>query len=255
MENLNILGIIPARYASTRFPGKPLTLIKGTAMIERVYRQCLKAGSLDHVCVATDDTRIFDHIVSFGGNVVMTSALHPSGTDRCLEAMNAFSKEHPEFKADVVINIQGDEPLINPEVIDNLAAVFADPEVRIATVSVPFNDLVKVQNPNYVKIVKDLHNNALYFSRSVIPYHRNNLPETKNFHKHLGIYGFRAETLETVCRLSVSALEMAESLEQLRWLENGFRIRVIECSVEGLCVDVPEDIQIVEDFMNKHRIL
>jgi len=255
MKNLNILGIIPARYASTRFPGKPLALIKGTSMIERVYRQCLQAGSLNLLCVATDDARISEHIASFGGNVVMTSTLHPSGTDRCLEAMNAFSLQHPEFKFDVVINIQGDEPLINPEVIDNLTAVFADPEVRIATASVPFDDLAKVQNPNYVKIVKDLHNNALYFSRSVVPYHRNNLPETKNFHKHLGIYGFRAETLEKICKLPVSDLEMAESLEQLRWLEAGFRIRVIECSAEGLCVDVPEDIQIVEDFMNKHRIL
>ncbi len=255
MEKLNILGVIPARYASTRFPGKPLAMINGTSMIERVYRQCLKSLKLDQVYVATDDTRISEHVASFGGNVVMTSVHHQSGTDRCLEAYHIVSEQNPQHKADVVINIQGDEPLINPQIIDRLAREFTDPLVNIATASAGFDNMHMVLNPNAVKIVIDIHHNALYFSRSVIPYSRNTNPLPENFHKHIGIYAFRTETLEKICSLPVSNLEKTESLEQLRWLENGFKIRVIQGFSEGLCVDAPGDIQIIEKFMNKHRIV
>jgi 3-deoxy-manno-octulosonate cytidylyltransferase (CMP-KDO synthetase) len=249
------LGIIPARFESTRFPGKPLALINGISMIERVYKQCQKAETLNKLCVATDDNRIFEHVTRFGGNVVLTSANHLSGTDRCLEALLILTEKQPGLLPEVVINIQGDEPLINPETIDMLTAAFYHPETDIATVSAPFGSMTAVTNSNTVKIVMDLNGKALYFSRSPIPFFRNELPDAISFHKHIGIYAFRTEVLKTICALPPSKLEQTESLEQLRWLENGFRIQVTETKDEGLCVDVPEDIKVIEEYINKHSLI
>ncbi len=254
MNALNILGIIPARYASTRFPGKPLAKIKGVSMIERVYRQCLKADKLTHLCVATDDRRILEHVREFGGESIMTSEHHATGTDRCYEASVRFSGLHREFLPDVILNIQGDEPLIDPEVINSLAVEFYDKTTEIATASTTFSKMEDVKNPNTVKIVPDRQNNALYFSRLPIPFFRNSNSEAGQYIKHIGIYAFRPEILKQLCSLPQSQLEKAESLEQLRWLESGYSIRIVNVATEGICVDVPDDIALVENFMNKHFI-
>jgi len=243
---MNIIGIIPARYDSTRFPGKPLVDIKGKTMVQRVYEQVSKV--LAHVCVATDDERIFNHVHQFGGNVVMTNKNHPSGTDRCLEAAIKYQDE-THLQADVIINIQGDEPFINPTQIEQLANLFKFDDTQIATLIKKVDDEEVLTNPNVVKVVKNNYNNALYFSRSCIPYLRNFKPfewlNHHEFYQHIGMYGYRFKVLSEICKLPKGILETAESLEQLRWLENGYNVKTAITDIESFGIDTPEDLQIV----------
>ncbi|MGQ0740137.1 MAG: 3-deoxy-manno-octulosonate cytidylyltransferase [Bacteroidota bacterium] len=247
-----IAGIIPARYASTRFPGKPLIDIAGKTMIQRVYEKTRQAKSLSTVTVATDDERIFDHVQSFGGKAVMTAAHHPSGTDRCLEALQQL-KENYQY----VINIQGDEPLIEPEQIDELAAVLQDGSTELATQMIKVDNHAVLFDKGEVKIVVNTNNEALYFSRMVIPFIKG--VEEKEWHlhhayyRHLGMYAYRRDVLEKICQLPVSALERAESLEQLRWIENGFRIKCVETKYESRCIDTPEDVEKVLLVLKKKQ--
>ncbi len=239
---MNIIGIIPARYASSRFPGKPLVDIAGKTMIRRVYEQAAKATLLSTVVVATDDERIAAEVKSFGGNVVMTASTHRSGTDRCAEAVQQVAGNH-----DVVINIQGDEPFIHPEQIDLLCALFQDEKTQIGTLVKKAHRDDEVFNPNTIKVVIDHEGYGLYFSRSPIPFMRN-FPEKEwlanhLFYKHIGIYGYRAAVLEKLTLLPEGNLEKAESLEQLRWLENGYRIRTAFTELEAVSVDTPEDLK------------
>ena len=243
MSALRFVAIIPARYASTRFPGKPLVDIGGKTMIQRVYDQVSKV--LDDVYVATDDQRIFDNVRSFGGKVIMTSDAHRSGTDRCYEA---FTKLDDWF--DVVINVQGDEPFIQPEQIEALKNCFADEETQIATLvkKITERDGVEVLfNPNSPKVVIDKQNNALYFSRSPIPYKRGsdekNWIAEHDYYKHVGVYAYRSEVLSQIVQIPPSKLELAESLEQLRWLENGLKIKAGFTDVETVGIDTPEDLE------------
>jgi 3-deoxy-manno-octulosonate cytidylyltransferase (CMP-KDO synthetase) len=238
-----ILGIIPARYASTRFPAKPLADIGGKSMVQWVYSQAIQSTKINKVVVATDDQRIFDHVTSFGGTVCMTATDHVSGTDRCFEAL---SKQNEKY--DYVINIQGDEPFIAPAQIDLLASLL-DGETQLATLAKKIVDEEALHNPNVVKLVKGVKNEALYFSRATIPYLRNKAEHS--FFKHIGMYGYRSDILSTITRLPVSALERVESLEQLRWLEHGFRIKVAETELETIGVDTPEDLEKAIAFLKK----
>ena len=239
----NILGIIPARYGSTRFPGKPLIDIGGKSMIQRVYEQSLKSTSLKKIIVATDDERIAEHVLNFGGEVSITSSTHQSGTDRCAEVLH---NEKGEF--DIVINIQGDEPFINPAQIDLLAVCFDDIEIQIATLIKKIVLEEDIRNPNIVKAIRNFKNEAIYFSRSPIPYRRN--PEAEiNYFKHIGIYGYRSDVLREITKLPIGNLEKAESLEQLRWVENGYRIGVKETIIESLSIDTPDDLKHVEKYL------
>lgn len=238
---MKILGVIPARFASTRFPGKALTDIDGQSMIERVYRQACKATSLTKVVIATDHDRIKDHVTAFGGDAVMTLESHVSGTDRCFEVL---SLQHERF--DYVINIQGDEPFIAPEQIDLLASLLHDP-TELATLVKKIEKEEDLFSPNVVKAVVSEQDEALYFSRSAIPHVRNTpqadwLTKT-NFFKHIGLYGYRSDILQKISTFAPSVLENAESLEQLRWLENGLRIKVAETTHETIGIDTPEDLQ------------
>jgi 3-deoxy-manno-octulosonate cytidylyltransferase (CMP-KDO synthetase) len=238
---MNITGIIPARYASTRLPGKALKDIGGKSMIRHVYERSSEAGLLNQVVVATDHQDIVDEVLSFGGRVVMTSTDHTSGTDRCLEAMNSM----PD-KPDFVINIQGDEPFISPEQIDLLATLCHD-QAEIATLIQPITGEHDLFNPNVVKVVKNKLQEALYFSRATIPAHRD-LPKEQwmtaaTYYKHLGMYAYRSDILERIARLPTGALERSESLEQLRWLEEGFRIKVAETVIPTLGIDTLEDLE------------
>lgn len=239
----NIIGIIPARYASTRFPGKPLIDLGGKTMIQRVYEQCKKAESLSDVIVATDDIRIEEHVKSFGGKVVMTSAEHQSGTDRCAEVVRTY-----DGLCDAVVNIQGDEPFINPFQIDQLCAAFHLPHTQLATMKKKIVLESEIQNPNCVKVTANLQNEALYFSRSVIPYPRN-ITTDFVYYKHIGIYGYRKETLLEITNLPMGSLEKVESLEQLRWLENGYRIMLVETEIENIAIDTPDDLALVEKYL------
>ncbi|MCX8019561.1 MAG: 3-deoxy-manno-octulosonate cytidylyltransferase [Chitinophagaceae bacterium] len=237
-----IAGIIPARYASTRFPGKPLIDIKGKSMIRRVYEQAIKAESLSFVAVATDDERIYQHVKSWGGHVIMTSAQHQSGTERCLEAI-----KKAEGNFEYIINIQGDEPLLNPEQINQLAAALKSDSVEIATQIKKAERYEWLANPGEVKVVINSRKEALYFSRNIIPYVKD-IPENEwhkafTFFRHVGLYAYRKDILEQIASLPASPLEKAESLEQLRWLENGYRILCVETEYESLCVDTPEDFE------------
>ena len=238
---MRILGVIPARYESSRFPGKPLIDIAGKSMIERVYRQCLKSSSLSKVIVATDDQRISDHVSSFGGNVVMTSNTHQSGTDRCAEVAN----NHPEF--DVLINIQGDEPMIDPNQIDLLSKCFEDPQTNIATLVKKISTNDELFNENTPKVILNKNNEAILFSRTAIPFLRGKTRESwiehYTFYKHIGIYGFRTNILQDLTKLPLSGLETAEALEQLRWIENGYRIHAAITVKESQAVDTPEDLE------------
>jgi 3-deoxy-manno-octulosonate cytidylyltransferase (CMP-KDO synthetase) len=238
---MKILGIIPARYASSRFPGKPLVDIGGKSMIQRVYEQAKKCPSLTEVIVATDDGRIFDHITEFGGVAVMTSPEHQSGTDRCAEV----ALQHPQYH--VVINIQGDEPFIDPEQITKVAACFTSGEVQLATLIKKIETLEELNNPNSPKVIINKHAEAIFFSRTPLPYLRGHEPtqwlKQFTFFKHIGIYGYRADILQEVTKLAISPLEKAESLEQLRWIENGYRIKVAETELETHAIDVPEDLK------------
>ncbi|MDF9829834.1 3-deoxy-manno-octulosonate cytidylyltransferase [Parabacteroides sp. PF5-6] len=238
------IGIIPARYASTRFPGKPLADMKGKPMIQRVYEQV--CGILDKVCVATDDQRIVEAVEAFGGEVVLTSDQHRSGTDRCYEAYTLVGEGY-----DILINIQGDEPFIRPEQIETLKSCFTDPTVDIATLVKPFradDDFESALfNANTPKVVFNRNQEALYFSRSIIPYIRGEKHtewlRTHTFYKHIGLYAYRAHVLREITRLPQSALELAESLEQLRWLENGYKIKVGITHQETIGIDTPEDME------------
>ncbi len=238
---MNILGIIPARYASTRFPGKPLVDISGKSMIQRVYEQAKKCGDLAEVIVATDDERIFKHVIDFGGVAVMTSPDHQSGTDRCAEV----ALQHRQYE--VIINIQGDEPYIDPEQISKLAACFNTAGTQIATLIKKVQNEQELFNPNSPKVVVNKLLEAVYFSRSPLPHIRGKEPKDwlNNFiyFKHIGIYGYRADILQQITKLPVSSLEKAESLEQLRWIENGYRVKVAETDLETYAVDTPEDLE------------
>ena len=243
---MKYIAIIPARYASTRFPGKPLAVLGGKPVIQRVYEQAIAV--LGEAYVATDDERILSCVESFGGRAVMTRSDHKSGTDRLEEAAEKIGTD-----ADVIINIQGDEPFIQRSQIETLCRQFDNPETQIATLGKRFESMEAVENPNSPKIVCDLRGYALYFSRSVIPFVRGidrqewfgKFP----FLKHLGIYAYRREVLREITQLPQSPLEVAESLEQLRWLQNGYRIRVGETDVETVGIDTPEDLQRAEQFL------
>jgi 3-deoxy-manno-octulosonate cytidylyltransferase (CMP-KDO synthetase) len=236
-----IVAIIPARYASSRFPGKPLVEILGKTMIQRVYEQTSQSKLVNKVVVATDDQRIFDHVVSFGGNVVMTAADHPSGTDRCRDALQQLNEEYK-----YVINVQGDEPFIEPEQIDELATVLQDGTTELATQMIAVDSYEMLFDKGEVKIVLNTNNQALYFSRMVIPFIKG--VEEKDWHKHhnyfrhVGMYAYRTDILEQITKLPVSSLEKAESLEQLRWLENGYKIKCVPTTFDSHCIDTVEDI-------------
>lgn len=246
---MKILGIIPARYASSRFPGKPLADIRGKSMIQRVYEQARRADSLNQVVVATDHDQIFNHVSRFGGLVCMTGKHHKSGTDRCYEAL-ALQKE----KFDYVINIQGDEPFIQPEQINELASVL-DGHTEIATLVKVIEEKEQLFNPNVVKAVADINGHALYFSRSPIPHARSTPHEEwidrHKYYKHIGMYGYRADVLERITGLEPTALELTESLEQLRWLENGMTIRIMETIYDSIGIDSPEDLARVLEKQGK----
>lgn len=249
---MNFIAIIPARYASTRFPGKPLAVLGGKTVIERVYSQvsmCVK-----DVYVATDDERIHSAVQAFGGKSVMTSPNHKSGTDRIEEAVEKIT-EQTGLTYDVVINVQGDEPFIQKSQIETVIECFDDPSTQIATLGKPFgNNLVAIKNPNSPKIAVSLQGFALYFSRSVIPYCRGKeefeWPLSFPYLKHIGMYAYRREVLREVTQLPQSPLELAESLEQLRWLENGYKIKVGLTDVETIGIDTPEDLQKAEEFLS-----
>ncbi|KAA6347041.1 3-deoxy-manno-octulosonate cytidylyltransferase [termite gut metagenome] len=250
---MDFIAIIPARYASTRFPAKPLAILGGKPVIRHVYEQAAK--TFDDVYVATDDERIEHAVLAFGGKVIMTSSDHNSGTDRCYEA---YLKVRKTF--DVLINIQGDEPFVQPSQLQKLAACFLDPSVQIATLVKPVtleDSLEALMNVNSPKVVLDKDRNALYFSRSMIPYQRN---ADKNdwlknhiYYKHIGLYGYRPEVLKELISLPLSPLEKAESLEQLRWLENGYKIKAGITDIETVGIDTPADLEHAEQVLKQHR--
>ena len=243
---MKFIGIIPARYASTRFPGKPLAMLGGKTVIQRVYEQV--SGVLAEAYVATDDERIREVVEEFGGKAVMTSANHKSGTDRIEEAATIINTD-----ADVIINVQGDEPFIQKSQLETVKALFDDPQTQIATLGKPFESIEAVENPNSPKIVTDVNNYAMYFSRSVIPYirgkERNEWLGSFPFLKHIGLYAYRREVLRAITQLPQSPLELAESLEQLRWLQNGYRIKVGLTNVETVGIDTPDDLKRAEEFL------
>ena len=251
---MRFVGIIPARYASQRFPGKPLAILGGKTVIQRVYEQVGKV--LDDVYVATDDDRIKNTVEGFGGKAIMTSPDHKSGTDRIEEAVEKIGGDF-----DVVINIQGDEPFIHESQIKELCACFDDVDTQIATLGKPFTaemGMEALENPNSPKIVVDNRGYAMYFSRSVIPYIRNTRREEWigqfPYLKHIGLYAYRREVLRQVTQLPQSSLEIAESLEQLRWLQNGYKIKVGLTDVETVGIDTPEDLQRAETYLNECRV-
>ena len=244
---MKFISIIPARYASTRFPGKPLAMLGGKSVIQRVYEKV--SGIIEETWVATDDERIFNAVESFGGKAVMTRNDHKSGTDRIEEAMEKIGGDY-----DVVINVQGDEPFIQASQIKTVCECFDDPSTEIATLGKPFgNDMDAINNPNSPKIVVDKKGYAMYFSRSVIPFVRGKeskeWPLSYPFLKHIGLYAYRRNVLAEVTRLPQGELEKAESLEQLRWLENGYRIKVGLTDVETVGIDTPEDLARAENFL------
>ncbi|MBR5908272.1 MAG: 3-deoxy-manno-octulosonate cytidylyltransferase [Bacteroidales bacterium] len=240
-----ILAIIPSRYASTRLPGKPLALVGGIPMVVRTLRQAAKVFS--DVCVATDDERIKETVEKWGGVAVMTSASHPSGTDRCLEAMKKYSAQTGR-RFDVVVNVQGDEPFISTNQLEKLAKCFEDESVCLATIVKRATSVSELEDPNRPKVVIDKDNNALYFSRNRIPYDRSGKITDEDlvkspYYLHVGLYGYRSRTLEKICSMKESSLEKTEKLEQLRWLENGLKIRVAESNDKSYGVDTPEDLE------------
>lgn len=247
-NKMNMLAVIPARYASTRFPGKPLVEIQGKSMIRRVYEQVERSGVAGRMVVATDDVRIFDHVLAFGGQAMMTRNDHPSGTDRCAEVAASF----PE--AEIILNIQGDEPFIQPEQIRLLAeTLLAAHPTGIATLAKKIASTEMLFNANVVKVVGSTQGRALYFSRHPIPYLRGHAQESwlerHDYFKHIGLYGFRRDTLMNITRLSPSPLERAESLEQLRWLENGYQIALGFTELETAGIDTPEDLEKVNNLI------
>lgn len=246
---MKFLGIIPARYASTRFPAKPLAMLGGKTVIQRVYEQVV--STLQDAVVATDDERIEAAVLAFGGKVVMTSPNHKSGTDRCYEAL---TKTPGDF--DVVVNIQGDEPFIQPSQLQSIMDCFQDPETQIATLVKPFkpeDGFAALENVNSPKVVLNQRSQALYFSRSIIPFTRNRDRQDwlagHTYYKHIGLYAYRTDVLRQITSLPQSPLELAESLEQLRWLENGYVIKVGMTDVETIGIDTPQDLERAEAFL------
>ena len=246
---MKVIAIIPARYASTRFPGKPLAILGGKTVIRRVWEQVSRV--IDDVAVATDDRRIAEAVEAFGGRAVITSPDHRSGPDRCYEAYCLIGGEY-----DVVVNVQGDEPFISPSQIRALTACFDDERTDIATLVKPFapsDGIEALENPNSPKVVIDNESRAIYFSRSVIPYlrgvERSEWLARHTFYKHIGMYAFRRDVLREVTSLPQSSLERAESLEQLRWLENGYKIGVGITDIETVGIDTPEDLARAEEFL------
>ena len=241
---MKVLGIIPARFNSTRFPGKPLVMIKDKPMIEHVWHGVSDTGLVDHVVVATEDKRIMDAVSSFGGEAVMTGKHHKSGTDRCGEAIEKIGEDINDY--DVIINIQGDEPKVAAEHIKLVLDTFKDNDAQIVTLKKKIDSLAELNSTNTVKVVCDLNGNALYFSRQPIPYLRGLAKETwlrrQKFYKHIGIYAFKREVLQNIVKLPQTPLEKCESLEQLRWMENGYRISVRETTKESVAIDMPEDL-------------
>jgi 3-deoxy-manno-octulosonate cytidylyltransferase (CMP-KDO synthetase) len=240
--SLQSLGVIPARFASSRFPGKPLVMIDGKSMIMRVYEQASKSVSLNRVIVATDDIRIHDHVKQNGGEVIMTSGLHPSGTSRIGEVVDNMTDNH----YDVIVNIQGDEPFIDPSQIDLAVSLFNKPEVQITTLVKKICDNADIFNPNVVKVVVGETGKALYFSRSPIPFQRG-LPEEKwviqsDYYRHIGLYAYRSTVLKQIINLPAAPQEMAESLEQLRWLYYGYTVHTAVTDIETFGIDTPEDL-------------
>lgn len=250
---MKYIAIIPARYASTRFPGKPLALLAGRPIIEHVYTRATAA--FDHVIVATDDERIATCVAGFGGTAIMTGSHHKSGTDRCYEAYTRYG-----YEADVVVNIQGDEPFIDPSQLLAIRNCFNDPGTQIATLVMPFPaDATPetLQSPNSPKVVIDDHGYAMYFSRSVIPFLRGIAPEnwpggSHVFYKHIGLYAYKTDVLASITKLPQSTLELAESLEQLRWLQAGYRIKTGISHVETIGIDTPADLQRAEEHIKEH---
>lgn len=250
----SFVAIIPARFASTRFPGKPLAILGGKPVIQRVYEQAKKV--FENVFVATDDDRIYDAVEQFGGKAIMTSPNHKSGTDRCYEAYQKCGIE-----TDVVVNIQGDEPFIHQSQLQTIKELFLQPETDIATLVKPFasdTSFDVLSNPNSPKVVVDDNWNALYFSRSVIPYLRGKETETwaseHTYYKHIGLYAFRSDVLGKVTSLEQAQLEIAESLEQLRWLSAGYTIKVGKTNVETIGIDTPEDLAAAEKFLMDNKL-
>ncbi len=248
---MRVVGIIPARYASTRFPGKPLALIKGKTMIRRVCEQAWKSR-LDAVVVATDDVRIADEVMSFGGQYVLTNPNHRSGTDRCCEALDLLVRQY-----DAVVNIQGDEPFIDPNQINQVIDLIAQEDTFLASLAKQIEDVDELFSPNTVKVVMNGMGNALYFSRNPMPFMRN-LDHNEwlakgRFYKHIGIYAYKAETLRQIAMMQPTPLELAESLEQLRWLENGLTIRMGITEAENVSIDLPTDIEKAEKFSENQK--
>lgn len=244
---MKVLGIIPSRYGSSRFPGKPLIDLKGKSMIQRVYEQAKKCSAFTSVVVATDDERIYNHVVEFGGEVLMTRSDHQSGTDRCGEVIEQWN----DF--DIVVNIQGDEPLIRPEQLTDLIAVFKDESVEIATIVKAMHSAADIRNPNRIKVVLDQAKNGIYFSRSPIPHianapHEDWLTKT-TFWKHIGIYAWRTVVLKKILSLEKTEIEQLESLEQLRWLYYGYKIRTVETTIETPNIDAPADVEAVLNLL------
>ena len=241
---MKAICVVPARYSSTRLPGKPLKLIAGVPMICRVYDRASQAKLIDKAIVATDDERIFNAVKEYGGEAMMTRADHPTGTDRLAEVANNFSD------VDVIVNVQGDEPLIEPSLIDDLIRLFnEDPNLQMATVSTELKEESEINNPNNVKVISDLNGYALYFSRSVIPYPRN--AGKSKVYKHIGIYAYRRDFLLKYAKMSPTPLEQSESLEQLRALENGYKIKVLRSDNQFIGVDTEEDLKLVNEIYNK----
>ncbi len=243
---MKFIGIIPARYASSRFPGKPLAMINGVSMVMRVYGQAKRASCFSDVVVATDDERIFNHVHEEGGKAVMTSADHHSGTDRVHEAAAKIIGDDTGLNEYVVINIQGDEPFIDPAAIETLASCFRDANIDIATLMKKINSDEELFDKNVVKVIPGKGGLALYFSRSALPFIRgkntSDWCSAFSFYKHIGIYAYRANILKEISALEPSGLEMAEGLEQLRWIENGYAIHVEQTDYESVSVDSPEDL-------------
>ena len=239
---MKVIGVIPARYGSTRFPGKPLADIGGTSMIMRVVSQASKCRLFSQVVVATDDARIYDHVTGSGAHAVMTSMGHPSGTDRCLEAV-----ELTDPSAELVVNIQGDEPFVNPSQLEALIMAMHEPGSEIGTLAIRISNAEVLGDFNKVKVVMDFHGRALYFSRFAIPF-RKGIPQEQwlmhgDYFKHLGLYAYRTAILRSICKLPPSSLELSESLEQLRWLQAGYSIQVALTDIETPAVDTPEDLE------------
>ncbi|AIM36796.1 3-deoxy-manno-octulosonate cytidylyltransferase [Sphingobacterium sp. ML3W] len=246
---MKIIGIIPARYASSRLPGKPLVDIAGKSMIQRVYEQVKNTSCLQEVIIATDDSRIEEHVQSFGGNVVMTSSTHQSGTDRCAEVVSKVNG------FDIAINIQGDEPFINPLQIELLASCFNKPETQIATLVKKIHTPDELFNVNIPKVVRNIHSEAIYFSRQTIPYLRGfeqkDWLSQQTYFKHVGIYGYKTDILAELTKLPMGSLEETEALEQLRWIEHGYVIQTAETEHETIAVDTKEDLErILQTYFN-----